>query len=152
MSRQTEYSREKRQYLKSLGLCVSCKQDAVEGKTLCLLCSAKSATRYRYKHRNDKQKALALARISRPSRRRNNREAGLCTCGAERIEGRSYCQKCKEYQTKSKKKQYQKRVAKGLCGCGKKRDDPKFRMCSLCRKKDKQQRMIRLDKRQKGLT
>ena len=65
----------------------------------------------------------------RPARRRQNREAGLCSCGKDRAENRKSCAACLESASKSKAR----RKSSGKCvGCGSEKQSSDSAYCPKC--------------------
>lgn len=75
------------------------------------------------------------------------RELGVCIicCREDAVEGYAYCKKCYEKQRDYARLRYKTNREKGLCSCGRERDDPNLKTCSKCRARAQKSRL-----RQKG--
>ena len=115
------------------GLCPKCgKHPPAPERSLCVSCGerGRAAERARYVRRKaegmtyggrDPQARRRMARERNKKRRRERREAGLCTgCGEfPPVEGGAVCGSCREARRAEEREFYAKRRAAGLCGrCG----------------------------------
>ncbi|MYA95028.1 MAG: hypothetical protein F4X91_01275 [Nitrospinae bacterium] len=115
------------------GLCVKCgKHPPTQDRSLCEACGerGRAAERERYARRKaagdpyggrNPESRRRMARERNRKRRRERKEAGLCTnCGARPpVQDGTVCEACREARRAEERKLYAERRAKGLCGrCG----------------------------------
>ena len=125
------------------GLCPKCgKQPPAPERSLCEACSerGRAAERERYARRKAAgdpyggrypEGRRRMARERNKRRRRERKEAGLCTACGERPpdRGGAFCESCREARRAEERKLYAARRAKGMCGrCG----GPVFAGASRC--------------------
>ncbi len=123
--KQKQYFKERYDWLKSKGICVSCGQDyACVGSVFCPECGerkCKKSLEYYYAHREEcsnRRKPYFKQRYA------ERKAKGLCTqCGRKAIDGQTLCLECRIKQRKRRKKESPERSMRpelGLCYiCGK---------------------------------
>lgn len=95
-----QYQRERRLYLKSLGICIRCGyQDAIPNMVLCTDCREKNNASRRgkpYKQLTDDEKKLKSKKHMEKYYMR--KENGLCVhCGKPALTGMTKCRDCRTY-------------------------------------------------------
>ena len=125
------------------GLCPRCgKHRPAPGRSVCVPCRERQRTSERARYAKGKtagrpyggrkpESRRRMARERNRLRRRERREAGLCTSCGNRlpVEGGAVCEPCREARRADERELYAARRAAGLCGrCG----GPVFKGTSLC--------------------
>ena len=115
------------------GLCIKCgKTSPAPERSQCASCSERGRKTERARYARGKaagepyggknpESRRRMARERSKRRKRERREAGLCTlCGRQApVEGSAVCEPCRETRRASERKLYARRRASGLCGrCG----------------------------------
>ena len=136
------------------GLCARCgKNRPAPGRRICEPCAerGRDSERARYLRRKLEGAAYGgrcpesrrrMARERMKKRRRERREAGLCTlCGRQApVEGSAVCETCREERRAAERKLYAERRARGRCGrCGAEVID-KASTCASCAARDSKRR------------
>lgn len=95
---------------------------------ICAACRQKAVGRKRKLNTYERMKQAERTR----ELYRRNREAGLCSCGRERMDGYACCDVCRNKH----KKRYNTRKEAGLCvDCAMLIEDGKHVLCAMCREK-----------------
>lgn len=105
-----QYNKERREWLKSIGICVHCgKQKAEEGRVLCGDCAYKSAEHHSNRWYSltpeQKKESYKKAEIYRKKQREERIKNGLCTKCGHKLPDTTYktCWECRQKQKKTTK-------------------------------------------------
>ena len=134
------YNKERYEYLKSRGICVTCGSEKAEPKRVrCLECLYKASESSIKSREKNIEKVRKKERERRKQKYREMRADGICSCGKKAIKGKSYCVECKikakrRYQEKTKEVvRREDFVYLNLCGiCGSKELVENKKLCKRC--------------------
>ena len=139
---------------REMGLCPKCgRKNPAPGRSLCATCLERNREAQRARYDRARREGAAyggrcpesrrrMARERNKKRRRERRDAGLCTgCGkVPPVEGGAVCEACREARRTEERELYARRRAAGRCGrCGAEVID-KASTCASCAARDAKRR------------